>query len=314
MRPLVHVALRLEPDEARLREQQLNQHGFNVRFARKNLTELLPDCRYLLVGRPPRIDWSPAQKLELLQIAGAGVDPLFPAQGLSEKTLITNCRGTHADAVRDHVLSELLAFARDLPRSLEQQARQKWQAFAMPSLTGKKLTLLGFGAVGSRVAAVGKTLGMTVCAVRRSPRAAAGADEVYAPENLHAALSDTDYLVVCLPLTSETHQLVGAHALTALPARAVLIDVSRGGIVDQRALEAALRAGRLSGAALDVFEQEPLSQANSLWSCPRLIITPHIAGWTPDYIARVFDVFIENVARVRRGDEPINTVSRAAEY
>jgi phosphoglycerate dehydrogenase-like enzyme len=117
-------------------------------------------------------------------------------------------------------------------------------------------------------------------------------------------LAGADYVVVALPLTSATRHLIDARALEQMPADACLIDVSRGGVVDLQALEVALRAGRLRGAALDVFEEEPLPAESSLWSCPRLLITPHVGGFTPDYLERTLDVFLENVELVKSGKPP----------
>jgi phosphoglycerate dehydrogenase-like enzyme len=205
----------------------------------------------------------------LLQIAGAGVDPLFPLVGLRAAAVIANCRGLHADGVRDHVMALLLAFARGLPRALSQQARREWQSFACPPLTGKTLVLLGHGAVGSRVASAARAFGMRVSAVTRSRQPAPGRSAVFGDGELEMAARDADYFVISAPLTSRTRGLVDARELDALPPRAVVINVSRGALLDQAALEAALRAGRLAGAALDVFDPEPVPPSSPGLPSPR---------------------------------------------
>ena len=312
----MHVALEVDSDTRAKFEQAFESHGLSVRFLEGEaaLRDHLPECRYLLVGRPPRWDWSPASELRLLQISGTGVDPLFPALGLAERVQIANLRGPHLDSVRDHVVALLMATARNLPRSLEQQAQHRWQPFPSTPLVGKTLTLLGYGGIGRRVAPVARALGMTVRAVRRSTSIAPGVDACYTSDQLDEALQGADYLVRCVPLTSTTRNFVDESLLARLPASAVVINVSRGGILEEPALERALRAGTLRGAALDVFEDEPLAPESSLWDCPGLILTPHVGGFIPDYFDGVLACFVENVGRVRRGHVPESMVSREHEY
>lgn len=297
-------------------ERACEQHGLAVCFldGPEALREQLAECRYLLVGRPPQWDWSPARQLRLLQVAGTGVDPLFPALGLVEGVQIANLRGPHLDGVRDHVVALLLATARNLPQALAQQAQRRWHSFPSAPLAGKIITLLGYGGIGRRVAPVATALGMTVRAVRRSTNIASGVGECYTSERLPEALRGADYLVLCLPLTAATRGFVGERVLALLSSRAVVINVSRGGILDEQALERALRSGELAGAALDVFEDEPLARESTLWDCPGLILTPHVGGFVPDYFERVLDCFVENVGRVRRGHVPESMVSREHEY
>jgi len=313
---VVHVALEVDADSRAKFEYAFAAQGLSVRFVEGlgALREQLPECRYLLVGRPPRWDWSPARELSLLQVSGTGVDPLFPAGGLAQRVQIANLHGPHLDSVRDHVVALLLATARDLPRVIAQQVEHRWEAFPSAPVAGKTLTLLGYGGIGRRVAPVARALGMSVRAVRRSTSIAPDADECFPAERLHDALHGADYLVLCLPLTSATRASVGENELAVLPERAVVINVSRGGILDEHALERALRARKLAGAALDVFADEPLAPESTLWDCPRLILTPHVGGFIPNYVDSVIDCFVENVGRVRRGHVPESMVSREHEY
>jgi len=312
----VHVALALGQDEQAACLALLQPRGLDPVWlpTQEALLASLPECEYLLLGRPPRHDWSRAVRLQLLQIAGAGVDPLFPSHGLREEALVANCRGLHADGVRDHVMALILAFARDLPRAFAQQALKEWRPFARSSLAGRKMLLLGHGAIGARVAAAARGFGVRVSAVSRSRRPSPGLERVFGTDELEEAVRDADYFVIAVPLTSETRGLVGARVLAALPPRAFVVNVSRGAIVDEAALLAALSASRLAGAALDVFEAEPVPPASSLWDCPRLLMTPHTAGFEPEYLTKVFEFFAENVRRVRSGAPPESLVSRKLEY
>lgn len=315
-RDVVHVALEVDAATRVKFEQGFAPHGLTVRFidGLDALRQHLPECRYLLVGRPPRLDWSPARELRLLQVAGTGVDPLFPAVGLAEEVQVANLRGPHLDSVRDHVIASLLSMTRRLPQALAQQAQHRWRPFSSAPVTGKVLTLLGYGGIGRRVAPVARALGMSVRAVRRSSSIAPDVDQCYTLEQLAQAVRGTDCLVLCLPLTSATRGLVGEQVLALLPSSALVINVSRGGILDEAALERALRTGRLAGAALDVFDEEPLPPESTLWDCPGLILTPHVGGSIPDYFERALESFVENVGRVRRGHVPESMVSREHEY
>ncbi len=310
---LAHVTLSLRPDQLKALQQQLAPLGV-VAQAASSLESCLASSSFLLLGRPRRIDWSPAKRLRLLQIAGAGVDPLLPASGLSNDVFIAKTRTGHEGAVRDHALALLLAFARQLPSAHDAQRSAQWRPTPLPALEGKHLAVLGLGEVGTRVGLAAHHLGLRVTGVCRRPRQVSGVQQVRSLQQLPEVLRASDFVVICLPLTSHTRGLIDAAALELLPAHAVLINVARGAIVDEAALEARLRAGKLGGAALDAFSTEPLPQSSSLWSCPRLLITPHQAGHTPDYLERVCQSFVENVQRVLQGQRPSDLVSRVHEY
>jgi len=313
---LVHLALAASSAEMHAIELCLGTAGLVARWIEHEqaLSAELGAVRFLLVGRPPRLDWSNAGQLALLQVAGAGVDPLFPAAGLSAQTHIASSRGVSTEAVRDHVLGLLLSLARALPRYVVQQRERAWLRHSHSSVAGKRLTLVGFGQVGQAVAQAARVLGMRVRAVSRGAGAVVDGEPVFPSERLHEALRDADFVVVCVPLTQETRGLIDARALSMLSSEACLIDVSRGGVVDEGALEAALRSRKLAAAARDVFELEPLPADHSLWSCPNLSITPHVGGLIPDYLLRVVELFVDNVQLVRSGAPPRTLVSRELEY
>lgn len=275
----------------------------------------LPEIDVLVCGRPPRVDWSGATRLRLLHFLGAGVDGLFPAHGLARGVVIANARGIHAHAMRDHALAMMLAFARELPRALAQQAARAWEPFAGGTLAGCTLVVVGLGEVGRPIAVAAAALGMRVLGVRRDASVSApGVERVFGPEALGDALALADYVVVATPLTARTRALIGPAELALLRPSAVIVQISRGGVVDEPALHDALSRGHLRGAALDVFAEEPLPTASPLWTAPNVIVTPHLAGWMPDYVARAFAVCLENVARLERGEAVRTPVDRAREY
>lgn len=312
----VHVALNTDPSTRARLLDTLERAGFVVTFSSdaEGLARALPELEYLLLGRPPRLDWSSAARLRLIHVAGSGVDPLFPARGLRPEVVVSNSRGAHADSVRDHVLGTLLAFARELPSHIRSQAQRQWRPRATRTLVGQRLCVVGLGEIGGRVALAATALGIHVVGVSRTARPSDGVARVFSPTALHDALRDADYVVVCVPSTASTRGLFDRATLAVLPSHAVLISVARGDIVDERALEELLRAGRLRGAALDVFAHEPLPGESSLWDCPGLLLTPHVAGLTVDYFEPVLPLFIDAVAQVAAGESPKTRVSRELEY
>lgn len=265
-----------------------------------SLSAALPSLRVLACGGLADIDWAPARSLELVQIFGAGVDHL-PAGRLPPRVQIVNARGIHGGEIRDHALAMMLAFARELPRLAELQRRRRWAPFAAGTLREKTLGILGLGHIGRDVAAAGRALGMLVIGTRTRDEPVPEADETLAPEHTQRVLAESDYVVVCLPATAATRGLIDENALAAMKPSAVLVVLSRGGIVDEAALCRRLHAGALGGAALDVFADEPLSEDSPLWSTPRLLVSPHMAGLSHDYFARAFAVLAENLERLDAG-------------
>jgi phosphoglycerate dehydrogenase-like enzyme len=285
-----------------------------VHVASAELPARLPEIEVLLCGVAPRIDWSAAARLRLLQLMGSGTDALWPATGLPAHVAVANARGIHLPEMRDHALALILAFARELPRLLDQQQRRLWQPLAAGAVAGRTAGILGLGEVGRSVAAGCAALGMRVIGTRAGAAAVPGVQEVHPPEALDRVLAASDYVVVTLPLTPRTRGLLGREALARLRPHAVLIHLSRGGIVDEVALGDALAAGRLRGAALDVFAQEPLPAESPLWDTPNLIVTPHVAGLTADYVQRALALFLENLALVERGLPPRTQVDAHRGY
>jgi D-2-hydroxyacid dehydrogenase (NADP+) len=196
----------------------------------------------------------------------------------------------------------------DFARYLVAQQAQRWERHPVGTLQGKTLAIVGLGAIGGEIAQRARAFGMRVLGVSRGGTPAAGCERVYATRDLHLALALADFVTVVVPLTEETRGLVDARAFAAMMPGARLVNVARGGVVDEDALLAGLRSGQVAGACLDVFAQEPLPAAHPLWSAPNVIVTPHIAGYREDYVERALDVFADNLARFEAGTPLANVV------
>ena len=278
------------------------------------LVDSIGDVEVIFVFRPPRGIWSGAKRLRLIQTIGAGVDSILPAPDLPSTVRITNARGVHGVQMSEYALTMMLAFAKELPRAIANQQERRWQRNTPSSLEGKTCSILGMGTIGRVVAERAKHFGMRIIGTQREPKPFRHADEVVAPEQTVYALREADYIVVTLPLTPLTQNLLDAARLSNIKRDAVLINMARGGIVDELALADMLREGRLRGAVLDALAEEPLPDSSDLWTTPNLIITPHMAGGVPDYLDRVLTIFIDNVKRLEEGKRLINEVDRARGY
>jgi phosphoglycerate dehydrogenase-like enzyme len=224
----------------------------------------------------------------------------------------------HAVPVTEQILSFMFAFARNLHLNIRAQARHEWRKESMAQvseLSGKRALVIGVGAIGSHFARAAACLGMRVTGIRRHPeKDGSGVDEVFGLGELHRELGRADYVVVILPATPETRGMFAAPEFEAMKNGAVFINAGRGSLVDEKALVSALRSGRIGGAGLDVFETEPLPSDSPLWDMENVIIAPHTAGYTPEYVGRSFEIFLDNFPRYRAGEPLHNRVDKAAGY
>jgi phosphoglycerate dehydrogenase-like enzyme len=275
----------------------------------------LPEVEVLLAFRPPKGVWAGARRLRLIQMMGAGVDALLPAPDLPAQVQIANAHGLHGAQMSELALGLMLALAKKLPRALEQQRAHLWKLWGLPQLAKKTLGILGLGAIGAAVAEKARAFDMRVVGTQRTPKPVPNVDLVVAgAEGTERVLRESDYVVVLLPLTPETRGSIGARELDFMKPGAFLVNLARGGIVDEDALLERLRSGALGGAALDVFAEEPLPASHPLWDAPNAILTPHLAGLEPDYMKRLLALSIDNVERLERGAPLRNLVDRARGY
>ncbi|WP_136591662.1 D-2-hydroxyacid dehydrogenase [Salinigranum halophilum] len=208
---------------------------------------------------------------------------------------LTTVSGVHARPIAEHVFALMLHFERGLGQGHEQQRRHEWCRFSAGELGTQTLGIVGVGSIGGRVAELGAAFGMDVLGVRRNPsKPHPAVDELFAPEERHEPLGRSDYVVVACPLTDETEGLIGSEEFSSLSKDAVLVNVSRGEVVDQRALVEQLRTGYIGGAALDVAETEPLPRDSPLWDLSNVVLTPHMAGGSPAFPRRCAELFVEN--------------------
>lgn len=252
-----------------------------------------------------------APNLRWIQLTSAGADRLLNSELLKSGITITTASGIHATPVAEYVLGMIVMLAKGWPALFRAQGRREWARIGPHELEGKTVAIVGMGNVGQEVARLAKALGMRVLGVRRSGAPLKSgdyvADEIVGPLELLSVLSRSDFVVISLPLTEETHHLIGELALRAMKPTAYLINVSRGAVVDEAALLRALTEGWIAGAGLDVFETEPLPPESWLWQLHNVIISPHIAGETPAYNERAVDLFCENLRRYL-ASEPLHNV------
>src|SRR5262245_42221439 len=247
----------------------------------------------------------------------AGVERLlFPAL-VESRVPLTNGKGVFSDSLAEWVIGAVHWFAKDFRRLVTLQGARQWQEFAPEMVEGRTLGVVGYGDIGRATAARARALGMRVLAVRRRPEESRQdplVHEVFPSSGLPSLLERSDYAVVATPLTPETHHLLGKDEIGHLRPSAVLINVGRGAVVDEAALVAALREGRLKGAALDVFEEEPLPAASPLWGLESVLLSPHCADQTVTWLEDASRAFLENLERFRRGQSLRNVVDKARGY
>ncbi len=236
-----------------------------------------------------------------IHFLSAGVEKIWAMNFDKTRPLMTKSSGVHGAAMSEYAIGAMLYFTKQFGRFHDQAKRAEWQRTWLDELTGKQLTVLGLGHIGQSLARRAKAFDMEVVGTLKHLRPVEGVDRLVPLGDLKAELGRTDFLVVCLPLTSETYGMVNDDFLTSLRLGAVLIDISRGGVVKADAVINALDAGILKGAAIDVFEQQPLPVNSPLWKREDVLITPHVSGTTPLYLKKSLDVFIKNLAALQRG-------------
>jgi phosphoglycerate dehydrogenase-like enzyme len=271
---------------------------FTVRFAGT------PGFPRAAILESPSVRW--------VSVGGSGTDHLAPWD--PTRLTVTNAAGVAAEAMAQYVIGGILYFTLGLPGFVRQQTERAWGAGSVTSVTGRVIAILGLGKTGQCVAKLAKALGMQVVGIRARPSATPSVDRVEPVSRLLDVLRVADYLAICLPLTPATCGLIDGAAFEALKPGAILVDVSRGGIVRQAALLAALRRGRLGGAVLDVFETEPLPPDNPLWTMNNVVITPHCSSVYEGWERRAVEMFCDNLDRRQSGDPLQNVVDPARGY
>lgn len=236
-----------------------------------------------------------ARKLKWIQILGTGTDGVSDSPALPAGVMVTNIRGIQGAAMSEAALAAMLAVSRSIPKSVRYQDQQSWERWPTKLLRGKTLGILGVGAIAGELAPRAKAMGMTVVGISKSPRELASFDYILPRARLVEIVAEVDYLVILAPYSSDTERLINERVLAAMKPTAYLINLARGGIVDEVALADALTRGRLAGAALDVFDKEPLPSGHALWSVPNLLITAHLGGFHDGYADDVLPMVTDNM-------------------
>jgi phosphoglycerate dehydrogenase-like enzyme len=252
--------------------------------------------------------------LRWLHTMGAGIDHLLPVLPADLRPTISNARGVASVLIAEYVVCTALMLQWQMPRLVKAQIAHRWERWSTGTLAGRTLGLVGLGSIGKEIASRGRALGMTVIGTRRRPGAVSEVDRVYPLADLREMLAAADVVAVTVPITPDTANLIGRDAILAMRPHSTIIVVGRGGVIDEEALADALRAGRLAGAALDVFAQEPLDPASALWDVPNLFITPHMCGEILGRNELNVEFFKANLRRFLTGEPLRSVVDRDAGY
>lgn len=323
-RPMSNILILTEVQEAmRARYKAMLLERFpqltiNVVGHHNDVGPYIAGTDILLCFSPPMADHvvRDAPKLKWIQALGAGVDNIIDLPSLGKEVLVTNVRGIHGAPVSEATIAYMLSLARDLPRANVAQDKGQWERWPASLLSGKTVGILGVGLIAEYLAPICKALGMTVIGISTGPRNATGFDRMAHRDDLVKVVAELDYLVALTPLTAETRGIVGAKVFAAMKPTAYLVNVARGGVVDEPALIASLESGEIAGAALDVFAQEPLPASSPLWRTKNVTIFSHLGGYSQGYEDRAMPTIAGNMAKFLSGDfkSMINIVRKPASW
>jgi phosphoglycerate dehydrogenase-like enzyme len=284
----------------------------------KSLTEALAEAEVMLSPPPLPLNLvEQVPKLRWLQLTSAGAEPV-PESEIIRRVVVTTSSGIHATSVGEYTIGMMIMLAKRWPRLFRAQVDHRWVESIIPSeLYGKTVGIIGMGHIGREVGRLAKAFGMRIIGLRRSASSRSGepyGNEVLPADGLTYLLQQSDYVVLTVPLTKETQHLLGEEELRSMKETAVLINVARGAIIDEQALVRALTKGWIAGAALDVFEREPLPPESPLWDMENVIVSPHNAGGTEIYALRAVDLFCANLRRYLNGETLGNVVDPERGY
>lgn len=260
-----------------------------------------------ILAAAPQVRWIHAN--------AAGLDHLVSPALAASSAIVTNSRGVYGEALGEYVIAAMLYFVKDLARLRDAQARRAWEPFEGERLAGKVLGIIGYGDIGAAIAQRATALGMQVLAYRRRPALSAGDPNVArVVSQLRDAVAPADFVALATPLTPETRHFFGAEQLSWMRATAVLINVGRGPAIDEPALIDALERRAIRGAALDVFETEPLPATHPFWSMPQVLLSPHCADRVDGWLDRTMELFLANLGRFVRGEPLANIIDPRRGY
>jgi phosphoglycerate dehydrogenase-like enzyme len=320
----ITVLVLADPTEPRLAmlEELPPETGIAVGNSAEAFVRAAPDATVIfnwsLVGDLQREVFRMCPNLEWVHSRAAGLDGLLFPELVESPVRLTNARGVFSESLGEFVVGAILYFAKDLRRMIRNQAAGVWEPFDIVEVRGQTVGIVGYGDIGRAVATRVRALGMRVLAVKRhgpaAPEADPLAERIYGPEGLVEMISRSDYVVAAAPLTPETVGLIGAPELAAMKPDAVLINVGRGPVIEEAALVEALSEKRIKGAALDVFDTEPLPQGHPFYKLENVLLSPHCADHTPDWLDQAMRFFLEQFERFRKGEPLKNVVDKKMGY
>lgn len=298
------------------------EHTFIDVWDRDALRRTLPDADVAFAAFVDRDIVHALKRLKWVQAPAVGVGHILSDELIASDIVLTSARGVRARAMAEHVVGMTLALARQLPMILRRQAAHQWAldeieaSGTIRTLQNRQMGIVGLGSIGMEVARLAAGIGMRVVGIRRNVDQPPPdfVDDILPPERLNDLLSLSDVIVLAAPLVAETKLLIGAAALSIVKPGAFLINVGRGKLIDDEAVIAALKDGRLGGAALDVFTREPLDPASPYWDLPNVIVTPHMSGTMEDYWTPLVALFSENLRRFENDEPLLNVVDKKAGY
>ena len=319
--PRLLILLTLPPDvtdEYRRRfSRMFPELAIDVVSSRDKLGSALADADVLLtfgqMMKNLNLDLAEARNLKWVQALGTGLDGIADQPALKPGVTVTSLHGVHGPPVSEAALASMLALSRNLPGAVRAQDAREWRRWPAKLLYEKTVGILGIGVIAEALAPKCKAMGMTVIGVTSAPRPVVGFDRVLPTGELLGVLPQLDYLVLLTPYSPSTHHMIDAKVFAAMKPTSYLVNVARGGVVDEDALVGALRAGKIAGAGLDVFTQEPLPPDHPLWTFPNVIITTHQGGFCDTYVDLAMPILEHNMRCFLSGDlKGMTNVARPA--
>jgi phosphoglycerate dehydrogenase-like enzyme len=285
------------------------------------LRESVQEADIILNGIPDghllRDIFTHATRLRWVHSLSDGVEKILFPELIASPAILTNARGVFKRSLAEFVIAAVLYFAKDFRRVIRSQQAGAWQPFEMEEAHGKVMGIVGYGETGQACAERARPLGMKVLGLRRRPELSKGdpcLDAVLGPDELHTLLAQSDYVVLAAPATPQTRRLIGKAEFGAMKASAVFINVGRGSSVDETAMIYALDQGRIRGAALDVYETEPLTSGHPFYRLENVLLSPHCADHTPGFYEMDVEFFTQNLQRFLNGESLMNVVDKQAGY
>jgi phosphoglycerate dehydrogenase-like enzyme len=284
--------------------------------ASKQLDKLLGETDIIVGFAPPNHLLKRAPNLKWVQLMSAGADGMAKSEIWQSKITITGVSGIHATPISEYVLGMMLYFTKKASNYHSMKQQRQMPRYTPQLLRGQTAGIIALGHIGAQVARLSKAFGMKVLAVDelRGTKPAKNVDEMLPVSQLHKMLAASDFVVSCVPLTPKTSKMIGEKELKVMKKTAYLINISRGGIIDEDALVHALDEKQIAGAGLDVTAVEPLPASSRLWDFENVVLTPHISGAQEEYMALAVGLFCENLKRYLKGKKLMNIISRERGY